>query len=668
MIIYRQLAFSSLVDHETRSNVALTEVLSTAIWPQYRDLVRIDTGSRYETEKIHSAINRLDSVVKKLTQGSKLIKVKVYNLNGLTIYSSDPSQINQDNSNNEGFLSAKAGNTVSNITYRHELDTFEGKHSNINVVSSYIPIGITPSGEPEAVFEVYSDVTALVRDMHRLQLQFAVGILGSVALFYISLVVSSRRVDQIEAARLEDRFRSEEELHHQARHDPITDLPNRLNFNEKLEIAIKRAGNRNQKLAVIFVDIDRFKLVNDSFGYDAGDKLLRLTTDRLSLNLRLNDTLFHMGGDKFIVLLENLDNNKNAARQAKRMLVSMREPFIIQNQAFISTLSFGISINSGEFIDPARLVKNAEAAMYTAKQGGGNKLQFYLPEMNEPAHRQLVFESALQQALGNNEFVLHYQPRLAADEKTLKGLEALIRWQRADGTLVSPSDFVPILENKGLIHDVGQWVLYEACSQCRLWQDAGRDPVRISVNVSPLQFREPEFIEIIKNVLRETKLDARYLELELTESAFLENPSDTIVTMKELISMGITLSLDDFGTGYSSFSHLKKLPVDFLKIDRSFVHEIDRNSKDVAIISAIHSLAQNLGIGIVAEGIERHGQARKLIEAGCNELQGYLYSKALPADEAITWLPKYSTKNSVEQAKIELARKKSAMYYGLRAP
>jgi len=242
---------------------------------------------------------------------------------------------------------------------------------------------------------------------------------------------------------------------------------------------------------------------------------------------------------------------------------------------------------------------------------------------------------------------LYYQPRLAADEKTIEGFEALIRWQQPDGKLVLPTEFIPTLEKIGLINEVGEWILYEACSQCKAWSNAGHNPIRISVNVSSRQFRDPEFVNLVSDVLRKTKLNARYLELELTESVLLENPDIAIDTMESLRAMGVTLSMDDFGTGYSSFSYLKNLPIDYLKIDSSFVREIEKNTKDAAIISAIASVATNLDIKLVAEGVESYGQAKKLILAGCDELQGYLYSKPMPAHEAGEWVPTKQTIKSV---------------------
>ena len=553
MLLYRQLAMSNLVEHETRGNVALTQVLSKVIWTRYQALTSAAADDNKKLGKEHPAIRQLDAEVKQMMRGSKLVKVKIFNLDGLTVFSTDPSQINQDKRENSGFRSARAGQPASNITFRDQFDAFEGSVSDINVVSSYIPI-TGQSNEIEAVFEVYSDVTDLIRQMQRQQWYIFFGVLGSVAILYFLLISSSRRADQIEAVRFEEASLSQAQIHYQTYHHAITDLPNRLNFTERLEQALAMAQKHNTLLSVIFIDIDRFKLVNDSFGLSSGDALLRLIGDRLSNCIRVNDSLFHMGGDEFTLLMENLKDSDSPARLAKRVADAMKAPFIINDQPIIVTLSLGIAIHDENDSNAAKLSKNAEAAMYLVKAVGGNQMRYYTPELDRHAQEQLIFESALQQALPNREFVLHYQPRLAADETSLVGFEALIRWQRNDASMVAPNDFIPVLEMNGLIRDVGQWVLGEACRQCKAWQDQGYDPLRISVNVSPLQFREGGFVEQVEDVLAATGLDASYLELELTESALLDDPQAAINTMEKLRDMGVTLSLDDFGTGYSSLS------------------------------------------------------------------------------------------------------------------
>ncbi len=400
----------------------------------------------------------------------------------------------------------------------------------------------------------------MIDQMRRLQWQVFLGVLLSVAAIYGLLLTGARRADQTEARRRDEAACSEAQMRYQAYHDPLTDLPNRVSFQDNLERAVKRAERQESMLGVLFLDLDRFKLVNDSFGHDAGDELLRLTAARLRYCVRQSDTLYRMGGDEFTILPEGLDYPEGAMTLVQRILDGMKEPFVVNGQSIVASVSIGISVYPKDDVEPAKLVKNAEAAMYLAKEEGRNGFRFYTPELNKHAHERLALESALQQALGKNEFALHYQPRLATDGTTLLGFEALLRWRRDNNRLVLPGEFMPVLEQSGLIAEVGQWVLSEACTQCKAWEAAGYDPVRVSVNVSSRQFREASFVERVRDVLAQTGLDGRYLELELTESALLDNPAEAIATMQALKTLGLSLSMDDFGTGYSSFSYLKDPP------------------------------------------------------------------------------------------------------------
>ncbi|MCP5438453.1 MAG: EAL domain-containing protein [Chromatiaceae bacterium] len=646
ILLYRQLALSTLINHETRSNVALTEVFSNSLWPDYRRYL-LDTRHAGPDAQPDAALTaRLHADVKRLMRGSNVVKVKIYDMEGTTLYSSDPAQIGENKSDNEGFIRARAGSPSGAITFRDQFDAYEGRLSEVNVVFSYIPIRKNESKNIEAVFEVYSDVTRLVHDMQKVQYQIVTGVLGSVALIYLLLISVARRADQIETVRQQEAARSEALLRYHAHHDPLTELPNRASFVENLDRAIKRAERKNSMLGVVTLDVDRFKLVNDSLGHGAGDMLLRELAARLHKRVRQGDSLFRLGGDEFAVLCEGLSSPGDAVYLAQRIIDATKEPFLIENQSIVTTTSIGIAVYPTDDVDPDKLIKNADAAMYLAKEEGRNRFRFYTRELNAHALERLALESALKQALGNEEFVLHYQPRVASDQGVAVGFEALLRWRR-DGELVAPGSFLPVLEQTGLIAEVGHWVLREACRQCRAWQDAGFAPVRVSVNVSPLQFREAEFLDNVRAALADTGLDPRNLELELTESALLDNPENAIAHMQALKALGVTLSLDDFGTGFSSFSYLKLLPVDYLKIDQSFVRGLDQGSKDAAIIAAIAGVAHSLNIGLVAEGVERPTQLVPLVAEGCHELQGYLYSKPLPAERATDWLRRPTERNAV---------------------
>ena len=396
VLVYRQLALASLVEHETRSNAALTQVFSNSVWPNYRPLLEAEDIGVPGT--MPPGIRKLDADVRKLMRGSDVVKVKIYDANGLTIYSSDPTQIGEDKGDNNGFLGAISGHVASNITYRGQFDAFEGRRSNLNVVSSYIPIRNADTNEPEAVFEVYSDVTGLVEAMRSLQWTILFVVLGSVAALYLLLVNVAWRVDRAEAKRLEEAARNEARIRHQAYHDPVTGLPNRVNFQNNLGTAFERAESRGEVLVVMFLDVDRFKLVNDSLGHDAGDALLRLIAARLRDCLRQTDALFRVGGDEFTVLPEGLSSREEAADLAQRVLDAMKAPFLINSRSIGASVSIGLSTCPHDDDEPEKLVKNADAAMYLAKKNGRNRFCFYTPDLDEYSAEQSESEPPFNDA------------------------------------------------------------------------------------------------------------------------------------------------------------------------------------------------------------------------------------------------------------------------------
>lgn len=635
MLFYRHLAFTSLMDHETRSNVALAKALSNAIWSQYAGFVR--SAHQIEPARLAQAaeIMHLDADVRKQMRDSNVIKVKIYDLNGLTVYSSDPGQIGDDKSRNSGFLSAKGGVAASNITFRNNFDGFDGVIVDRNVVSSYIPVyDPAREGVIDAVFEVYSDVTPLIRTLEHTQWRVVIGVLSSVSLVYAFLVFVAVRAD-IAAKRHESEKRSNETyLHYQAYHDDLTGLANRNSFNGYLPQAISRVGRNGAALGVLFLDLDNFKLINDSVGHDAGNELLRVVVQRLRGCIRESDFLFRMEGDEFAIISENLQYPEGAVRLAKKLLRAIQEPVDIRGHSIVVTASIGISVYPKDALLADKLAKNACAAMYLAKEAGHSQYRFYAPEMNDRALERLEFESALSQALKRGEYRLHYQPRFAADSHTIVGLEALLRWQRADGQLETPDKFISALEQSGLINPVGGWVLHTACQQNKAWQDEGLPGVRVSVNISPCQFLAGDFIALVQDALQRSGLAPEYLELELTESVLLDDSDRIIRLMQKIKALGVSISIDDFGTGYSSFNYLKLLPIDYLKLDRSFMQDVMTDERDAAIVTTIAALARSLNIGLVAEGIETKEQADFVIAQNCTELQGFLFSHPLSANAA----------------------------------
>jgi diguanylate cyclase (GGDEF)-like protein/PAS domain S-box-containing protein len=421
------------------------------------------------------------------------------------------------------------------------------------------------------------------------------------------------------------------QMTHSAQYDLVTNLPNRLLLNDRITQAIALARRQNRPIAVIFLDWDRFKYINDSLGHVTGDKLLQSVSRRLLTSVRASDTVSRQGGDEFVILLSEITHPDHAATSAKKILLSLNAPHSIGGQDLHIDGSIGISVYPADGEDSETLIKNADTAMYHAKESGRNNFQFFKAEMNLKAVERQSIESSLRRALEREEFLLHYQPKVNLDTREITGVEALIRWQHPQRGLVPPSQFVPIAEDCGLIVQIGRWVLREACRQARDWQDAGLPFKRVSVNVSAAEFRAKTFLVGVSATLRETGLDARYLDLELTEGVLMEDAESTASVLQELKTMGVRLAVDDFGTGYSSLSYLRRFPIDVLKIDKSFVHQISGDPNDSAIVSAIIDMGKNLKQRVIAEGIETQEQLAFLQAQHCEEGQGYLFSRPVAA-------------------------------------
>jgi diguanylate cyclase (GGDEF)-like protein/PAS domain S-box-containing protein len=422
-------------------------------------------------------------------------------------------------------------------------------------------------------------------------------------------------------------------MSHLAQHDYLTDLPNRLLLNDRLTQAISVAHRDQKHLAVLFVDVDRFKHVNDSLGHLIGDRLLLSIAHRLVASVRGSDTVSRQGGDEFVILLSSVAHAADAAVTAQKILTVAGMPHRVAEHDLQITLSVGIGIYPDDGTDAETLVKNADIAMLNAKDNGRNNYQFFKPTMNEHALERQSIEGSLRHALDRGEFELHYQPKMDLVAETLTGAEALIRWRQPERGIVLPQDFIPIAEQCGYIVPIGRWVLREACRQRRSWLDAHLAAIPIAINISAVELRSNNFVAHVREVLRETGLEPRYLEFELTETAFMQDPQPTIAVLRALKDMGIQLTLDDFGTGYSSLSYLKRFPIDSLKIDKSFVHGLCTDSDDSKLVSAVINLGRSFHLQVIAEGVETREQFLALQARNCAEGQGYYFQKPIAADE-----------------------------------
>src|SRR5579859_3614195 len=430
------------------------------------------------------------------------------------------------------------------------------------------------------------------------------------------------------------------QMTHSAKHDVLTSLPNRLLLNDRITQSIAVARRQKKHLAVIFLDLDRFKYINDSLGHAVGDELLQSVSKRLLASVRRSDTVSRQGGDEFVILLSDLGRPEDAATSAQKLLLSLSAPHLLGGQELHIGGSIGISVYPADGTDAEMLIKSADTAMYHAKESGRNNFQFFTADMNRKSVERQSLEGSLRCALERGEFLLDYQPKVNLETGEITGVEALIRWQQPNRGLVPPAQFVPIAEDCGLIIPIGRWVLREACRQARAWQDAGLPPLPMAVNVSAVEFRDKGFVEGVRTILSETGLPAQYLELELTEGVLMEDAESATSVLLALKAMGVHLAVDDFGTGYSSLSYLRKFPIDALKIDQSFIHQNTTAHDESTIVSAVIAMGRSLKLRVVAEGVETLDELMVLQGLQCDEAQGFYISRPVAAEQFADLLQK----------------------------
>lgn len=437
---------------------------------------------------------------------------------------------------------------------------------------------------------------------------------------------------------IEEVQKTKDQMIHMAHHDVVTGLPNRVLLKEKLDQALALAKRHRMKLAVLFLDLDQFKIINDSLGHSIGDQLLHSVAQRLMASIRATDTVSRQGGDEFVALLSEVANEKSVAIIAEKMLEAVATPYALAEQNLHIGVTIGISMYPDDGEDAETLIRNADTAMYHAKHGGRNRYHFFRPEMNDRAVERQTIESDLRHALEHHEFELYYQPQVELQTGGILGGEALVRWRHPHRGLLLPAVFMSIAEECGAIVPIGRWVLHEACRQAQTWLESGLPLQVVAVNISAIEFGRSDFLENVRAVLRDTRLEPHHLELELTESVLMRNAQSTIEMLQALTSMGVRIAIDDFGTGYSSLSYLKQFPVETLKIDQSFVADIDSDSNDDILVDSVISLGKSLRHRVIAEGIETPEQLAFLSSHQCTAGQGYYLSPPLIAEQFSTFL------------------------------
>lgn len=663
--LYRYLSVRSLVDMGEDNNVSLARSMANALGPDIaRYLADTKTARTADLGK-HPALARLRSAIYSHMRQVPVMKVKVYDLSGRTVFSTEYREIGDDKSANAGFQGARAGRATSELTHRDRFSAFEKVIEDRDVLSSYIPFNSTGEARPEAVFEIYSDMTPFMQEISRTQVVVSLAVLAVLLVLYGGLYVvvghaegilksqyseseQARRAlvevrDNLEQrvvertaeleTEVEERRLAEARANFLAHHDRLTGLPNRALFMERLQHSIARAGRTGRSVAVLFLDLDRFKTINDSLGHATGDEMLKVVGSICSKDLRETDTVARLGGDEFIFCLGDVGLAEEAGGVARRILSDISQGIDIGGHVLHANASIGISVYPADGADAATLIRNADTAMYHAKDDGRGTFHFFQQHMTDRVKRRLSLEIGLRGALERNEFVLQFQPIVQVGNGELVGAEALVRWNHPERGLVSPAEFISVAEEIGLIVPLGEWILNQACAQAVKWVSAAGYRPFIGVNLSSRQFQDGNLTAIVEKALARSGLSPTRLELEITESILMNQSEHSIRRLRDFETIGVRLAIDDFGTGYSSLGYLKRFPVSTLKIDRSFLHDVARDADDRAIVTAVMAMARSLGLSVTAEGVERPEQVAFLREIGCNNAQGYLYGRPISAEE-----------------------------------
>ena len=645
LYFYRSFATEALEQHETHDNMVITQIFASTLWPKYADSVRnahLFTPAQLQQR---STVGQFRTDVLQQMRGLSVVRVKIYDLRGMTVFSTDIRQVGEDQMENAGVRAAIAGQTTSEIAFENQVDGFEKTINDRNLISTYIPIHSEGKDAPEGVFEVYSDVTKYMAEMNRTSWMIVGVVLGSLSFLYVFLFAFVHRADRTLRLQNTEEMRSHrEKLAHQALHDPLTGLPNRSSLAQQLQLLLQGLGS-DQKCALLCLGLDGFKEVNDSLGHLVGDAALVEIGARLEQLTPPGDITARMGGDEFAVVLRELDS----ALEVERILQAIERlqkrissvPILVNGQDLSLTASVGVAIypDDGRTVDD--LMQAADLALTHARKQGRNRYQFHATGMNERALEMLLVERDLRRALDENQFVLHYQPKVDLHSGHITGAEALIRWQHPTRGLVGPAHFIALAEERGLIVQLGEWVMQQACRQNIAWQRAGMAPMPIAINLSAHHFRKPSLLRDVQKILYENDLPAYCLELELTEVSIMQDADATISTMKRLKEVGVYLALDDFGTGYSSLSQLKGLPLDNIKLDQSFVRGLGHDEDDLAICTAVIAMGKALGLKVIAEGVESHKQLALLRKLGCDVGQGYLFARPLPAPQLLDFVQRH---------------------------
>ncbi len=607
------------------NNVTQARWLSQELWAQHGSTFKTALNNKKNPHLPTVTIEHINEYLNNKLNATRILKVKIIALNGTVLYSTDPTETGNDSLSGAGFLQSKNGKVVSNFNFADKVYAREEMLFNRNIISSYIPVFNETGKDVMAIMEMYTDVTELVMAANKVRNYFIVAVFMAaliVLLVMTGFVMRAKRTIQSQ----------HDEIAKLARFDNLTGLPNRILFYNKLVEILEKAKKEKDHVALMLIDIDHFKGINDKFGHSYGDELLKVVMTRIKKCLDGTYLLARLGDDEFAVLCERSVNKKEISKLATEILDKVQLPVTVDAEYVTPNICIGVSILHDDSQTLAELIQHADAALYQAKQMGGGQYKSYASCYGMRNLQVYELEYELTRAIEESEFVLYYQPKIDVTNGQIVGAEALMRWNSYTRGMVSPLDFIPVLEASGMIHQVGEWVIRQACELIKKWQDSEIDAIPVSVNVSAEQFKNPDFVSLVENILHQTGVNPELLELELTESCLMEDAEATLAVLNKLKKHGISISIDDFGTGYSSLSYLKRFPIDTLKIDRSFIHEINNRAgnDNAAIVTAIMSLSHSLRLSVIAEGVETAKELAYLNALGCKVIQGFLFSKPLP--------------------------------------
>ncbi len=640
---YQQTVLDNLIQQKIFENTTIAKLLGNNLWEEFSPHVVELSGLSHDELALHFAVREFDSSVRTRTVDLDILQVNIYALNGNTIFSTEPQVLGTNSQNLPEFQLAKSGKTATDVKYVALANAMRRTRVNRTITISFLPLYEADEHQINAVMEIHTDITKQLSSLDASQNQAYLFIAGSLLVLLGILYGTVRRADtQLKQHALRIDLQ-QQQIEHQTYHDVLTGLPNRNLFRDRLRHAIELADSRELLVAILVVNLDRFKQVNDTFGHAIGDRLLLEVVSRLKNCLRSGDTLARSCGDEFYIILEAVSVIYEAEEVAGLILDEFASSVAIEEHELYVTPSIGMVIYPFADDEIDILIKKASTAMHQAKDAGHTTYQLYDPSTVRFTVSRFSLENSMRSALERNEFELHYQPLVHLKTGEIISVEALIRWRSPTLGLVSPLEFVPLLEETGLIMPVGEWILETACKQTVAWQQLGIKNLRVNVNLSAIQFQQKGITRQVRNALDQSGLKSHLLDLEITESLLIDDMTNTMPVLDALNDMGVALSIDDFGTGYSSLAYLKRMPIETLKIDRSFVRDITTDVNDAAIVDAICAMANSLRFKVTAEGVETLDQLNFLSQRKVDTVQGFLFSRPLPATEATNVLRNSNT-------------------------